>query len=158
MLKAGDAVPHFRLATGDGRQVDSRDLIGREYLLFFYPRDNTPGCTREACAFRDALPELSGLGLAVFGVSADSIDSHARFAQKQGLNFPLLSDPDRTLIEAMGTWVEKSLYGRKFMGIQRSSFLVDAKGRIAKAWPKVSPDRHAAEVAAWLRQRDADNN
>lgn len=156
MLKAGDAIPRFKLDASDGRQLDSRDLDGSEYLLFCYPKDSTPGCTREACAFRDALPELSGLGLQVFGVSADSAQSHQRFAQKQGLNFPLLADPERTLIDALGVWVEKSLYGRKFMGIQRSSFLVGGNGRISNVWPKVSPDRHAAEVATWLRQRDAE--
>ena len=153
MLQAGDTAPPFKLTAGGGQVVDSESLAGREYLLYFYPKDSTPGCTREACAFRDNLPALEKLGLAVFGVSADTRLAHERFAQKHALNFPLLADSDHQLLEAYGVWVEKSLYGRKFMGILRSSFLVGADGRIEKAWPKVNPDRHAEEVLTWLRER-----
>ena len=152
MLQAGDTAPSFTLTAGGGRIVDSDGLAGREYLLYFYPKDSTPGCTREACAFRDKLPALETLGLSVFGVSADTRLAHERFAQKHDLNFPLLSDTDHQLLEAYGVWVEKSLYGRKFMGILRSSFLVGADGRIEKTWPKVNPDRHAEEVLAWLQE------
>lgn len=153
MLQAGDIAPPFRLTAGGGSIVDSGSLAGRDYLLYFYPRDSTPGCTREACAFRDKLPALETLGLSVFGVSADTRLAHERFALKHALNFPLLADIDHQLLEAYGVWLEKSLYGRKFMGIVRSSFLVGADGRIEKTWPKVNPDRHAADVLAWLQER-----
>ena len=150
MLKAGDAAPSFKLAANGGRSFDSASLKGRRYLLYFYPKDNTPGCTREACGFRDAMPGFDKLGVPVFGVSADKVPAHDRFALKHGLNFPLLADPDHELIEAYGVWVEKSLYVRKYFGVARSTFLVDAEGRIEKVWDKVSPDSHAAEVREYL--------
>lgn len=150
MLKAGDAAPSFNLAANGGRSFDSASLKGSRYLLYFYPKDNTPGCTREACGFRDAMPGFDKLGVPVFGVSADKVPAHDRFALKHGLNFPLLADPDHELIEAYGVWVEKSLYGRKYFGVARSSFLVDADGKIEKVWDKVSPDSHAAEVREHL--------
>lgn len=150
MLKAGDAAPSFKLAANGGRSFDSASLKGRRYLLYFYPKDNTPGCTREACGFRDAMPGFDKLGVPVFGVSADKVPAHDRFALKHGLNFPLLADPDHELIEAYGVWVEKSLYGRKYFGVARSTFLVDADGKIEKVWDKVSPDSHAGEVREYL--------
>jgi peroxiredoxin Q/BCP len=150
MLKAGDAAPSFKLAANGGRSFDSDSLMGRRYLLYFYPKDNTPGCTREACGFRDAMPGFDKLGVPVFGVSADKVPAHDRFALKHGLNFPLLADPDHELIEAYGVWVEKSLYGRKYFGVARSTFLVGADGKIEMAWEKVSPDSHAAEVREYL--------
>jgi peroxiredoxin Q/BCP len=150
MLKAGDAAPSFKLAANGGRSFDSAGLKGGRYLLYFYPKDNTPGCTREACGFRDAMPGFDKLGVPVFGVSADKVPAHDRFALKHGLNFPLLADPDHELIEAYGVWVEKSLYGRKYFGVARSTFLIDAEGKIEKVWEKVSPDSHAAEVREYL--------
>ena len=150
MLKAGDAAPSFKLPANGGRSFDSASLKGSRYLLYFYPKDNTPGCTREACGFRDAMPGFDKLGVPVFGVSADKVPAHDRFALKHGLNFPLLADPDHELIEAYGVWVEKSLYGRKYFGVARSTFLVDGEGKIEKVWEKVSPDSHAAEVREYL--------
>ena len=150
MLKAGDKAPSFSLASDGGRTVGSATLKGRCHVIYFYPKDDTPGCTREACAFRDNLPAFGKLAVPVFGVSGDEVKAHDRFVQKYGLNFPLLADPDHKLLEAYGVWVEKSLYGRKYFGIQRSTFVVDAKGRIEKVWEKVSPDSHAEEVIAYL--------
>jgi peroxiredoxin Q/BCP len=150
MLQPGDAAPPFALPRDGGGTVRSEDLRGQRYLLYFYPKDDTPGCTREACAFRDRLPDFEHLGVPVFGVSADTVRAHDRFALKHKLGFPLLADPEHSLIEAYGVWVEKSLYGRKYFGIQRSSFLVDADGRVEQAWPKVSPEQHPDEVLAHL--------
>lgn len=150
MLKAGDAAPAFKLAADGGRSFDSDSLSGRRYVLYFYPKDNTPGCTREACGFRDAMPAFGRLGVPVFGVSADKAPAHDRFVLKHGLNFPLLADPDHELLEAYGVWVEKSLYGRKYFGVARTTFVIGADGRIEKAWDKVSPDTHAAEVRDYL--------
>jgi peroxiredoxin Q/BCP len=149
-LQPGQPAPAFSLARDGGGTVRSEDLRGQRYLLYFYPKDDTPGCTREACAFRDRLPSFEKLGVPVFGVSADTVRAHDRFALKHRLGFPLLADPEHALIEAYGVWVEKSLYGRKFFGIQRSSFLIDADGRVEKAWPKVSPEQHPDEVLAYL--------
>ena len=150
LLQAGDTAPPFCLAGDSGRTVDSAKLKGKRYLVYFYPKDDTPGCTREACAFRDKLPAFEDLGVPIFGVSADEPGKHDRFVRKHSLNVPLLSDPEHTLLDAYGVWVEKSLYGRKYFGIQRSTFLVDARGRIEKTWEKVSPDSHAADVVDYL--------
>lgn len=150
MLQIGASVPAFNLSSDSGAQVSAAGLLGQRYLLYFYPKDDTPGCTRQACAFRDALPQFQALGVPVFGVSADDVGKHQKFVRKHQLNFPLLADPERELIEPIGVWVEKNMYGRTYMGIQRASFLVGSDGRIEMVWPKVSPDRHAAEVQAWL--------
>jgi peroxiredoxin Q/BCP len=150
MLKAGDAAPAFKLAADGGRSFDSESLKGRRYVLYFYPKDNTPGCTREACGFRDAMPAFGRLGVPVFGVSADEGKAHDKFVHKYSLNFPLLADPGHDLLDAYGVWVEKSLYGRKYFGVARSTYVVDADGRIEKVWEKVSPDAHAAEVRDYL--------
>lgn len=150
MLKPGATVPDFSLTASDGRNVSARSLRGQRFVLYFYPKDDTPGCTREACAFRDNLPAFGKLGVPVFGVSADSEAAHRKFVLKYGLNFPLLADPERTLIEAIGAWVEKSMYGRKYMGIARCTFVVGADGRIETVWDKVAPDVHAGEVLAYL--------
>ena len=150
MLKTGDKAPDFSLPSDTGHIIDSASLKGRRYVLYFYPKDDTPGCTREACAFRDNLPGFGKLSVPVFGVSADDEKRHAKFVRKYSLNFPLLSDPDHEVLEAYGVWVEKSLYGRKYMGIARCSFVVDAKGRIEKVWDKVDVDTHAAEVLGYL--------
>lgn len=150
MLKSGDKAPDFSLSSDTGHIIDSASLKGQRYVLYFYPKDDTPGCTREACAFRDNLPGFGKLSVPLFGVSADDEKRHAKFVKKYSLNFPLLSDPDHDLLEAYGVWIEKSLYGRKYMGIARCSFVVDAKGRIEKVWDKVNVDTHAAEVLEYL--------
>lgn len=150
MLKPGDPAPSFSLPGDAGRHVNSAQLAGGRYVLFFYPKDDTPGCTREACAFRDNLPAFEKLGVPVYGVSADTPAKHDRFAGKHSLNFPLLSDPGHELLEAYGVWIEKSLYGRKYFGIQRCTVVVNQTGVIEKSWEKVSPDSHASEVLAYL--------
>jgi peroxiredoxin Q/BCP len=151
MLQAGDNVPEFSLVTDKGETVSAKRLKGQRYVLYFYPKDDTPGCTKEACGFRDNLPSFEQLSVRVFGVSADSEAAHTKFVKKFDLNFSLLADPERQLIEGIGAWVEKSMYGKKYMGIARATFVVDAKGKIEKVWEKVAkPDQHAAEVLAYL--------
>lgn len=143
----GDKAPAFEMPASGGRTVSSKALKGKPYVIYFYPKANTPGCTKEACAFEEALPALGKLGLTVIGVSKDAMKPIENFAAKYELTFPLASDKDTEVCEAYGTWVEKSLYGRKYMGVERSTFLVDGKGKIAKAWRKVSVTGHAQEVA-----------
>ena len=155
LLQIGAPAPTFSMASDDGLIVSSAALKGQRYVLYFYPKDDTPGCTKEACAFRDNLPKFSKLGVPVFGLSADDEKSHAKFVKKYGLNFPLLSDPDHELLEAYGAWVEKNLYGRKYMGIQRSTFVIAGNGKIEQVWEKVSPESHAEEVMAYLRGKPA---
>jgi thioredoxin-dependent peroxiredoxin len=149
MLQVGAKVPNFSLASNAGT-ISAAGLKGARYVLYFYPKDDTPGCTKEACGFRDLLPRFDGSKIKIFGVSADSIAAHEKFAAKFALNFPLLSDPERKLIEGLGVWVEKSMYGKKYMGIARASFVIDAQGVIEKVWEKVSVETHAAEVLAYL--------
>ncbi len=151
MLKSGDTAPSFALMTDSGATIRSSDLSGKRYVLYFYPKDDTPGCTKEACSFRDNLPAFDRLNVPVFGLSADDDKAHAKFVKKYSLNFPLLSDPDHTLLEAYGAWVEKSMYGRSYFGIQRSTFVIDASGKIEKVWEKVKPEGHAEEVMQYLR-------
>ncbi len=146
----GKKVPAFTLSTGDGGSVSSKALLGKPYVMYFYPKDDTSGCTAEACGFRDALPTFKKLGATVIGVSKDSVASHAKFAAKYDLSFPLASDTEGTVLAAFGVWVEKSMYGRKYMGIERATFLVDAKGIIRAAWRKVSVPGHVAAVQAAL--------
>ena len=149
-VAAGDTVPTFDLATSGGGRLRSADLGGRRTVLYFYPKDDTSGCTLEAREFTAALPDFAKRGVAVYGVSPDSEKSHDRFVAKCDIGFPLVSDPDRALCEAFGVWVEKSMYGRKYMGVERSTFLLGADGRVEKAWRKVRPSGHAAEVLAAL--------
>ena len=141
MPEPGDAAPDFELTDDHGETVRLSDLRGSRVVLYFYPKDDTPGCTRQACGLRDAWGDLSG-GARIFGVSADSTSSHAAFRDKFGLPFPLLSDPSRQAIEAYGVWVEKKNYGKTYMGIQRSTFLIDEDGKIARVWRNVNPDKH----------------
>jgi peroxiredoxin Q/BCP len=150
MLSVGDRAPAFALKDDQDNMRRSSELKGKPYVLFFYPKDNTPGCTTEACSFRDLRGAFERAGIAVFGVSADSAASHARFVAKHGLGLPLLADPERALLEAYGVWTEKSLYGRRFMGIQRSTFAIAADGRVSHVWPKVKPAGHAEQVLAAL--------
>jgi len=142
----GETAPEFEMPASAGRTVSSAALKGRPYLLYFYPKADTPGCTKEACAFQEALPQLGKIGIEVIGVSPDKMKPIEKFAEKYGLTFPLASDEDTKVAQAYGVWVEKSMYGRKYMGMERSSFLVDAAGKVAKAWHKVSVPGHAAEV------------
>jgi thioredoxin-dependent peroxiredoxin len=151
MLTNGDRAPSFSLVDDAGKTVDSRSLAGKRYVLYFYPKDDTPGCTKEACAFRDNLPAFGKLGVPVFGLSADDGKSHAKFVRKYALTFPLLSDPDHALLDAYGAWVEKNMYGRTYFGVQRSTFVIGADGRIEQSWPKVSVDGHAEAVLAYLK-------
>jgi peroxiredoxin Q/BCP len=142
----GDAAPPFSLPASGGRTASSAALKGKPYVLYFYPKADTPGCTREACDFNEALTQFRGKGIAIIGVSPDPMKPIEKFAQKFGLDFPLASDEDHALAKAYGVWVEKSMYGRTYMGIERSTFLIGADGRIARAWRKVSVPGHAAEV------------
>ena len=146
-LTEGAAAPDFDLPATGGRRVSKAGFAGRPFVLYFYPKANTPGCTTEACAFQEALPALGASGLDVVGVSPDAMKPIETFAAKYSLTFPLASDAGQTAA-AYGTWVEKSMYGRKYMGIERSTFLVDGKGVVAKAWHKVKVEGHAAEVKA----------
>jgi thioredoxin-dependent peroxiredoxin len=145
-LKAGDKAPAFTSLTADGRQVSLADFKGKHVVLYFYPRDNTPGCTREACAFRDDINQFNQQGAVVLGVSTDSVKSHQKFAEKYKLPFPLLADADKKIVEAYGVWGEKKFLGHKYMGTNRVTFLIDPDGRIKKIWPKVKPAEHAKEV------------
>jgi peroxiredoxin Q/BCP len=149
MLKAGDKAPTFSLDTQSGTQ-DSADLQGMRYVLYFYPADDTPGCTKEACNFRDNLVQFSSANVPVFGVSPQNAASKQKFAKKFDLNFPLLADLDHKLADAYGVWVEKSMYGKKYMGVQRSTFVIGQDGAIEHVWEKVSPEGHALEVLSYL--------
>jgi peroxiredoxin Q/BCP len=144
----GDRAPAFEMPASGGRTVSLKAMKGKPFVLYFYPKADTPGCTKEACAFQEALPALGKIGVEVIGVSKDAMKPIEKFAEKYGLRFPLASDKDTQVCEAYGTWVEKSMYGRKYMGVERSTFLIDAKGRIAKAWRKVSVTGHAQDVLA----------
>jgi peroxiredoxin Q/BCP len=151
-LEVGAKAPAFTLVTDQGTKAKLSDFKGSPIVLYFYPKDDTPGCTKEACAFRDASKELKKLGAVVLGVSPDSSESHAKFRDKYSLNFTLLADPDHALAEAYGAWREKNMYGKKSMGVQRSTYLIDASGKIAKVWKKVSVDGHDAQVLEALRE------
>ena len=151
MLSPGDPAPPFALTTDSGETVRLEDLRGRKVVLYFYPKDDTPGCTTEACEFRDQWNEVRSTGAALFGVSPDSVESHQKFKQKYRLPFPLLADPDHRVAEAYGAWGEKSRYGRKAMGILRTTFVIDETGRLSRVFEKVKPEGHAAEVLAVLR-------
>jgi thioredoxin-dependent peroxiredoxin len=145
-IDAGQKAPDFALAADDGTKVKLSSLKGNPVVLYFYPKDDTPGCTKEACAFRDRSKELEKLGATVLGVSADSIESHETFRDKFKLNFPLLADTDHQVAEKYGAWREKNMYGKKSMGIQRSTFLIDADGKVAKVWKAVQVDGHDQQV------------
>ncbi len=151
-LEVGSKAPAFTLMSDAGKKVMLSDYIGKPVVLYFYPKDDTPGCTKQACAFRDASQQLRDLGAVVLGVSPDSPDSHAKFRDKFSLNFPLLADVDHKLAETFGAWREKNMYGKKSMGIQRCTYLIAADGVIAKVWKKVSVDGHDSQVIDALRQ------
>jgi peroxiredoxin Q/BCP len=145
-LAEGAPAPAFSMPASGGRQVSLEGLKGKPFLLYFYPKADTSGCTKQAVGLQEALPQLDRLGLTVIGVSPDKLPPIDKFAQKYGLAFPLASDEDHAVAGAYGTWVEKSMYGRKYMGMERSSFLVAADGTLAKIWRKVKPEVHAADV------------
>jgi len=149
MLQIGDQFPEFALQDQEGKSHRLDDLKGSKSVIYFYPKDDTPGCTAEACEFRDNLPRFEGIK--VFGVSPDSSKSHGKFVGKFGLNFPLLADTDKALSSAAGIWVEKSMYGKKYMGVERTTFLLDENGKILNIWRKVKPQGHAEEVLAYLK-------
>lgn len=151
MLDTGDHAPAFELPSDSAGTVSSAALAGRRHVLFFYPKDDTSGCTAEVCAVRDHRAEFDALGVPVYGVSPDPVASHQRFAKKYGLNFPLLADPQHQLLAGYGVWVEKSLYGRKYFGTQRATFVIGSDGRIEHVWPKVKVPGHVEAVLAYLR-------
>ena len=145
-IAENDQAPSFELPASGGRSVSLAAMKGKPFVLYFYPKADTPGCTKEAQAFQEALPELEGIGLDVIGVSKDGMKPIEKFAEKYGLTFPLASDTTGAVVEAYGAWVEKSMYGKSYMGIDRSTILVDKDGRIARIWRKVKVPGHAAEV------------
>ena len=150
MLEVGTKAPEFTLPDKDGNPVSLTDFAGKKVVLYFYPKDNTPGCTRQACAFAEAYEEFKKINAVVIGVSKDSVASHQKFAEKHGLPFILLSDPELTAIQAYGVWQEKKLYGKVSMGVVRSTFVINENGMIEKAMPKVKPDTNAAQILEYL--------
>ncbi len=150
MIAVGKKAPAFSLPSSSGANVSLKDLKGKTVVLYFYPKDNTPGCTQEACDFRDNFARIQAAGALVFGVSADSIASHRKFQQKLELPFELLSDESHTMLEAYGAWKEKSMYGRTFMGIERSTVIIDANGVVVQVFPKVKVKGHVDEILAVL--------
>ncbi|HIV87892.1 MAG TPA: thioredoxin-dependent thiol peroxidase [Candidatus Pygmaiobacter gallistercoris] len=152
MLKVGTKAPNFTLRDREDREVHLSDFLGKRVVLYFYPRDNTPGCTRQACGFAQAYQEFERRGVVVIGISKDSVASHQKFAQKYDLPFVLLSDPELQAIQAYDVWKEKKLYGKVSMGVVRTTYVIDPQGMIEKAMPKVKPDTNAAEILAYLAQ------
>ena len=152
MLEVGTKAPEFTLPDKDGNPVSLSDFLGKKVVLYFYPKDNTPGCTKQACAFAAAYEGFRAKNVAVIGVSKDSVASHQKFAAKYDLPFILLSDPELQAIQAYGVWQEKKLYGKVSMGVVRSTYLIDEQGVIARVMPKVKPDTNAAEILAALEQ------
>lgn len=150
--QAGKKAPAFTLVNEDGEKVTLSSLKGKSVVLYFYPKDDTSGCTVEALEFRDAAKDFEKAGAVILGVSPDNEASHCKFRKKFELNFSLLCDTDHKVAEKYGVWVEKSMYGKKYMGIQRATFLIDAEGKLAQVWPKVTPKGHAAEVLAALKK------
>jgi peroxiredoxin Q/BCP len=155
MLASGAPAPAFNLPDQTGALQNAKALKGQRYLVYFYPKDSTPGCTVQACGLQSDLEQFNQLGIAVFGVSMDSVASHKKFADKYGLQFPLLADTEKALIEAYGVWVEKSMYGKSYMGISRSSFLIGTNGKIEQVWEKVNTKTHAADVLAFINGHKA---
>ncbi len=151
LVDEGKKAPAFSLKDQDGKTHSLKDYAGHPLVLYFYPKDDTPGCTTEACSFRDALPDFSKVKATVLGVSVLGTDSKAKFAKKHGLNFPLLADEDHAVADKYGAWQEKSMYGRKYMGVARITYLIDGDGKVARRWDKVSVGSHADEVLAAVK-------
>lgn len=152
MLEIGTQAPAFTLQDKDGKEVSLKDFLGKKVVLYFYPKDSTPGCTRQAQAFRDAFAEYAALGAVIIGISKDSVKSHFNFATKNELPFLLLSDPELQAIQAYDVWQEKKLYGKVSMGVVRSTYVIDEQGVIEAAWTKVKPEANVADVLGYLRE------
>jgi peroxiredoxin Q/BCP len=152
MVQEGDRAPEFTAKTDAGTSLSLRDLRGKNVVLYFYPKDDTPGCTIEACELRDAFPRFSTDNAVILGVSPDSVESHVKFKKKFDLPFQLLADTDHDIAEKYGVWGEKKNYGKTYMGVTRATFIIDGAGKVAKVFPKVKPEGHAAEVSAALKQ------
>ena len=152
MLEVGMIAPDFSLLDKDGNMVHLSDFAGRRVVLYFYPKDSTPGCTRQACAFAASFQEFQKQGIVVIGISKDSAASHLKFAQKYDLPFILLSDPELQTIQAYGVWQEKKLYGKVSMGVQRATFIIDEAGTVEKVFPRAKPDTNAADILAYLAE------
>ncbi len=150
MLEVGTKAPLFTLPDKDGKVINLADYLGKKIVLYFYPRDNTPGCTRQACAFAAAYEEFKNQDITVIGISKDSVASHLKFAEKHNLPFILLSDPELQAIQAYDVWKEKKLYGKVSMGVVRTTYIIDEQGMIEKVMPKVKPDTNAAEILKYL--------
>ena len=146
MPKEGQKAPEFQALDDAGEGVSLSGLRGKKVVLYFYPKDDTPGCTREACAFRDGIAQIKKKGAVVFGVSPDSVGSHQKFKEKFTLNFPLLADPNKKLVQAYGVWKEKSMYGKSYMGVERTTFILNEEGKVTRVFPKVQVDGHYDEV------------
>ena len=151
-LEVGDRAPAFKLKNQDGEIISLSDLKGKPVVLYFYPKDDTSGCTKEACNFRDEFPKFGKLHAEIIGVSADSVDSHKKFVDKYKLPFNLLADEKKEIVEKYGVWKEKNMYGRKYMGIERTTFIIDANGKISKIFPKVKVDDHNKEIMDALKE------
>ena len=151
-IEEGAKAPAFTATADDGKKVKLSELKGKPVVLYFYPKDDTPGCTKEACAFRDRKDELTKLGAVVLGVSPDDVASHVKFRDKYSLNFPLLADPEHELAEKYGAWREKNMYGKKSMGVQRSTYLIDGAGTVVRVWKRVQVEGHDEQVLAALRE------
>ncbi|NCN45776.1 MAG: thioredoxin-dependent thiol peroxidase [Candidatus Pacebacteria bacterium CG10_big_fil_rev_8_21_14_0_10_36_11] len=153
MLKIDQIAPlDVKVLNQSGETTSLRSLLGKYIVLYFYPKDNTPGCTVEACGFRDVNQEITKMGATVIGISNDSEDTHNKFSEKHQLNFPLWSDQEHTLLEAFGAWGEKNRFGKLYMGIIRSTFIIDPSGKIIKTWEKVKPENHPEEVLTFLKE------
>jgi len=151
-LRPGDPAPPFSAVVTDASQITSKDLLGKPVVIYFYPRDDTPGCTKEACGFRDQYEAIQKAGAVVLGVSADTVKSHVKFTNKHQLPFPLVADTEAVLANAFGVWGEKVFMGRKYQGIHRVTFLINPEGRIARIWDSVKPETHAEEVLEALKE------
>lgn len=153
MLEVGETAPQFELNDHEGNAHSLAEMRGSWVVLYFYPKDDTPGCTTEACEFRDGLAEFKAAGGKVLGVSADDEESHRKFAAKHSLNFPLLVDPDKAVLNAYGAYGEKNVFGKKVVGVRRITYLINPQGKVAKAWSKVTPAGHAAEVLSAIEEQ-----
>jgi peroxiredoxin Q/BCP len=151
MLEVGNKAPDFSLLNQDEEKISLKDFLGQKIVLYFYPKDDTSGCTKEACSFSDDLPKFTKIDAVILGVSPDSVKSHKKFSEKYKLKFDLLADEEKTVVEKYGVWKEKSMYGRKYMGVERSTFIIDEKGKIKKIFNKVKVDGHNLEVLEALK-------
>jgi len=151
MVEVGKKAPDFSLLNQDEKKISLRDFVGQQVVLYFYPKDDTSGCTKEACSFSDDLPKFSKIDAVILGVSPDSVKSHKKFSEKYKLKFDVLADDEKKIVEKYGVWKEKSMYGRKYMGVERTTFIIDEKGKIKKIFSKVKVDGHNKEVLEALK-------